>query len=116
MPEKNPPSCPLGYAPVSTHGQTPDAQLDQLRGAGCAKICREKGTGARPDRRELMKPLKALGPGDMVTVTWIDRLARPALDPFAIAKQIVDAGGQFRALAAGLTPGKNAMLERAWPA
>jgi hypothetical protein len=28
-----------------------DAQLDQLRGAGCAKIYREKVTGARADRR-----------------------------------------------------------------
>jgi hypothetical protein len=30
----------------------------------------------RPDRRELLKLLKALAPGDVVTVTRIDRLAR----------------------------------------
>ena len=48
-----PPSRPLGYARVSTYGQTLDAQLDQLRGAGCAKIYREKVTGARTDRRGL---------------------------------------------------------------
>jgi DNA invertase Pin-like site-specific DNA recombinase len=66
---------------------------------GCTKIYREKATGARPDRRELMKLLKALAPGDMVTVMRIDRLARSTFDLFAIVKQIVDAGGQFRSLA-----------------
>src|SRR5258708_37460460 len=89
----------LGYARVSTYGQTLDAQLGQLRAEGCAKIYREKASGARPDRRELLKLLKALAPGDVVTVTRIDRLARSTFDLFAIVKQIVDAGGQFRSLA-----------------
>jgi DNA invertase Pin-like site-specific DNA recombinase len=35
----------VGYARVSTYGQTLDAQLEQLRGAGCTKIYREKGDG-----------------------------------------------------------------------
>ena len=99
MLEKHPPSRPFGYARVSTYGQTLDAQLDQLRGAASAKIYREKATGARTDRRELLKLLKALGPGDVVTVTRIDRLARSTFDLFAIVKQIVDAGAQFRSLA-----------------
>lgn len=99
MPEKSRPSWPLGYARVSTYGQTLDAQLEQLRAAGCAKIYREKATGARPDRRELLKLLKALAPGDVVMVTRIDRLARSTFDLFAIVKQIVDAGAQFRSLA-----------------
>ncbi len=73
--------------------------MTQLREAGCAKIYREKATGARADRRELLKLLKALAPGDVVTVTRIDRLARSTFDLFAIVKQIVDAGGQFRSLA-----------------
>ena len=55
--------------------------------------------GVRPDRRELLKLLKALAPGDVVTVTRIDRLARSTFDLFAILKQIVDTGGQFRSLA-----------------
>ncbi|HEY3848637.1 MAG TPA: recombinase family protein, partial [Acetobacteraceae bacterium] len=90
---------PLGYARVSTYGQTLDAQLEQLRKAGCTKIYREKVTGARPDRRELLKMLKTLAPGDVVTVTRIDRLARSTFDLFAIVKQIVDVKGQFRSLA-----------------
>ena len=89
----------LGYARVSTYGQTLDAQLEQLKAAGCGRVYREKVTGVRADRRELLKMLKALAPGDMVTVTRIDRLARSTFDLFAIVKQIVDAGGQFRSLA-----------------
>jgi DNA invertase Pin-like site-specific DNA recombinase len=89
----------LGYARVSTYGQTLDAQLEQLRAAGCTKIYREKVTGAHSDRRELLKLLKALAPGDVVTVTRIDRLARSTLDLFGIVKDIVDAKGQFRSLA-----------------
>jgi DNA invertase Pin-like site-specific DNA recombinase len=85
----------LGYARVSTYGQTLDAQ-EQLRAQGCAKIFREKVTDARADRRELLKLLRAISPGDVVTVTRIDRLARSTFDLFAIVKQIVDAGGQFR--------------------
>src|ERR1700757_1211830 len=89
----------LGYARASTYGQTLNAQLARLRAEGCTRIYREKMGGVRPDRRELLKLLKALAPGDVVTVTRIDRLARSTFDLFAIVKQIVDAGGQFRSLA-----------------
>jgi DNA invertase Pin-like site-specific DNA recombinase len=56
-------------------------------------------TGAHNDRRELLKMLKGLAPGDVVTVTRIDRPARSTFDLFAIVKQIVDAKAQFRSLA-----------------
>jgi|SRR5271165_2307290 len=99
MTETHPPNRRLGYARVSTYGQTLDAQLDQLRAAGCTKIYREKVTGAHSDRRELLKMLKAIAPGDVVTVTRIDRLARSTFDLFGIVKRIVDAKAQFRSLA-----------------
>jgi DNA invertase Pin-like site-specific DNA recombinase len=99
MTESEPQNRRLGYARVSTYGQTLDAQIAQLRAEGCAKIYREKASGAQADRRELLKLLKELAPGDVVTVTRIDRLARSTFDLFAIVKRIVDAGGQFRSLA-----------------
>jgi hypothetical protein len=90
----------FGYARLSTVGQTRDSQLEQLRAAGCStKIYRKKVTGAHNDLRELLKMLKHLAPGDVVTVTRIDRLARSTFDLFAIVKQIVDAKAQFRSLA-----------------
>jgi len=89
----------LGYARVSSYGQTLDAQVEQLRADGCVEIYYEKVSDVRTDRRELLKLLKALTPGDVVIVTRIDRLARSIFDLFGIVKQIVDAGGQFRSLA-----------------
>jgi DNA invertase Pin-like site-specific DNA recombinase len=99
MTETDPQNRALGYARVSTYRQTLDAQLEQLKAAGCARTYREKATGARMKRRELQRLLKALAPGDVVTVTRIDRLARSTFDLFSIVKRIVDAGGQFRSLA-----------------
>src|SRR5271169_254288 len=84
MTQSKPKTRCLGYARVSAYGQTLDAQLAQLRKEGCAKIYREKASGAQPDRRELLKLLKAVAPGDVVTVTRIDRLARSTFDLFAI--------------------------------
>ena len=48
MTETYPQNRRLGYARVSTYGQTLDSQLDQLRKAGCTSrnIYREKVTGA----------------------------------------------------------------------
>ena len=99
MTEKDPPSRLIGYARVSTYGQTLDAQLGHLKVAGCARIYREKATGARADRKELLKMLRQLAAGDVVVVTRIDRLARSTFDLFAIVKQIADAGARFQSLA-----------------
>jgi DNA invertase Pin-like site-specific DNA recombinase len=88
-----------GYARVSTHGQTLGAQLEQLRSAGCRKVYREKASGARADRRQLQRLVKALARGDTVIVTRIDRLARSTFDLFAIIQRIVDSGAHFRSLA-----------------
>src|SRR5215213_8438893 len=101
MTETDPEKRLIGYARVSTYGQPLDTQLEQLRAAGCSSrnIYREKVTGARADRRELLRMLDRLTPGGVVTVTRIDRLARSTFDLFAIVKRIVDAGAQFRSLA-----------------
>ena len=101
MVETHPEKRLIGYARVSTVGQTLATQLEQLRAAGCSSrnIYREKVTGARADRRELNRMLGKLAPGDVVTVTRIDRLARSTFDLFAIVKRIADAKAQFRSVA-----------------
>jgi len=76
MTETEPQNRRLGYARVSTHGQTLEAQLEQLKADKCARIYREKASGAKADRKELLRMLDRLAPGDVVTVTRIDRLAR----------------------------------------
>jgi DNA invertase Pin-like site-specific DNA recombinase len=99
-PQSTPENRHLGYARVSTVGQTLEAQLDQLRAYGCRQIYREKISGEQAtNRRELQKLLKTLESGDVVVVTRIDRLARSTFDLFAIVKRITEAGAQFRSLA-----------------
>jgi hypothetical protein len=61
------------------------ARLAAAAGTSTAK----KVTGARADRRELQRMLGKLAPGDVVTVTRIDRLARSTFDLFAFVKRIV---------------------------
>src|SRR5689334_18758962 len=98
MTETNPEKRLIGYARISTYRQTLDTRLEQLRAAGCSNrnIYREKVTGARADRRELLRMLDRLEPSDVVMVPRIDRLARSTFDLFGIAKRIVDARAQFR--------------------
>jgi predicted site-specific integrase-resolvase len=88
MAETHPENRLIGYARVSTYGQTLAVQLDQLRAAGCISrnTYREEVTGAHNNRCELLKMLDRLAPGDVVTVTRIDRLARSTFDLFAIVK------------------------------
>jgi hypothetical protein len=63
----------LGYARVSTNGQDLAGQVAALQ-ARCVRIYREKASGAKTDRPELAKLLRALGPGDVPIVTRLDRL------------------------------------------
>lgn len=64
----------VGYARVSTTGQSLDAQIEAL--SGCEKIFREKISGAKDDRPELQALLEFVREGDIVQVTKLDRLAR----------------------------------------
>lgn len=89
----------VGYARVSTTGQTLDAQLAQLKAEGCRVVFKDTASGARADRKELQKMLGALRAGDVVTVTRIDRLARSTFDLFALVKRISDAKAHFRSVA-----------------
>lgn len=70
----------IGYARVSTDGQSLESQLEQLTNAGCSKIFSEKISGARSDRAELAKTIARLEAGDILIVTRLDRLARSTRD------------------------------------
>src|SRR5262249_57553800 len=65
-----------GYARVSTRDQDLAAQDAELMATGCAKVFKEKVSGAKTDRPELAKAIGRLEPGDVLVVTRLDRLGR----------------------------------------
>jgi DNA invertase Pin-like site-specific DNA recombinase len=87
-----------GYARVSTHGQDLSLQETELIAAGCAKVYREKVSGARSHRVELSKLIRRLEPGDILVVTRLDRLARSTRDLLNIIDVIDKRGAGFRSL------------------
>ena len=88
----------IGYARVSTHGQTLAAQTEALHGAGCARIFAEKISGAYTDRPQLAKALAALGEGDTLVVCKLDRLARSTRDLLNTLATISERGASFKSL------------------
>ncbi len=89
----------LGYARVSTDDQELINQRNELQAAGCSRGYAEKITGAQRKRSELDRLLDHLRPGDVVTVTRLDRLARSTRDLLDIAERIQEAGAGLRSLA-----------------
>jgi DNA invertase Pin-like site-specific DNA recombinase len=89
----------IGYARVSTDGQTLDAQLASLKAAGAEQIFSEKISGAITDRKALSKALAGLGEGDVLLVTRLDRLARSTRDLLNVLDSVSRAGAKFRSLA-----------------
>ena len=87
-----------GYARVSTDGQSVDAQVRQLTKAGCGKVFQEVASGAKTDRAQLRRLLDALAPGDVVTVTRLDRLARSTRDLLNTQATITGKKAGFRSL------------------
>jgi len=69
----------VGYARVSSVGQSLDVQLEKLK--GCDKVFKEKRSGVDTGRPALKQCLEFLRDGDTLLVTKIDRLARSTSDP-----------------------------------
>jgi DNA invertase Pin-like site-specific DNA recombinase len=88
----------IGYARVSTDGQTLQAQTEALHAAGCTKIYSEKISGAYSDRPQLAKAIAALGEGDTLVVCKLDRLARSTRDLLNTLDTIGKAGATFKSL------------------
>src|SRR6266478_6838038 len=88
----------FGYARVSTADQHLTGQIEALKAAGATTIYREKVSGVRADRPQLAKLMAALKPGDIVTVTKLDRLGRSTRELLELIERIGKAGAAFRSL------------------
>lgn len=76
----------VGYARVSSVGQSFDVQLDKLK--HCDKIFQEKKSGTSNKRPRLSDCLEYVREGDTLVVTRLDRLARSTLHLCQIAETL----------------------------
>jgi len=88
----------VGYARVSTNGQTLDAQIEALKAAGATTIFKETASGARTDRAQLAKAIGSLKAGDTLVVTRLDRLARSTRDLLNTLDAVAKKGAAFKSL------------------
>lgn len=88
----------VGYARVSTDGQSLVAQVAALESAGAHRLFQEKVSGARSNRGQLTRAVNVLDPGDVLLVTRLDRLARSTRDLLNILDGIAGRGAGFRSL------------------
>lgn len=92
----------IGYARVSSTGQSLAVQQEQLTGAGCEKVFAEKRSGTTTtDRAALAEAIDFARKGDTIMVTRLDRLARSSADLFGIIGQLNANGVGFRCLQQG---------------
>ena len=86
----------IGYARVSSVGQSLDVQLDKLQ--PCNKIFQEKISGTNANRPQLQRCLEYIREGDTLVVTRLDRLARSTAHLCKIAELLQDKGVSLKVL------------------
>ena len=92
----------VGYARVSSSGQSLDIQMEQLREAGAQKVFSEKRSGtSRNGREALDAALEWVREGDVFVVTRLDRLARSMSDLRTVVDKLTAKGVGFRVLQQG---------------
>ena len=79
----------VGYARVSSLGQSLDTQIEKLTAFGCEKVFQEKRSGATRQKREAVNAaLEFCREGDVLVITKLDRLARSMFDLQEIAQTL----------------------------
>ncbi len=84
----------VGYARVSSVGQSLEVQLDKLK--HCKKIFQEKKSAAAGKRPQLESCLEYVREDDTLVVTRLDRLARSTLHLCQIADELKRKGVELR--------------------
>lgn len=92
----------VGYARVSSVGQSLDIQLSLLGKEGCDKVFSEKLSGTSTiSRQALADAIEFVREGDLLITTRLDRLARSIFDLRKIVDQLADKKVEFRCLQQG---------------
>jgi len=93
----------VGYARVSSIGQSLEIQLEQLAKEGCEKVFAEKRSGRSAEgRQELAHALDYVREGDVLVCTRLDRLARSLTDLHQIVSRLNIKGVGLRVIQQGV--------------
>jgi DNA invertase Pin-like site-specific DNA recombinase len=76
----------IGYARVSSYGQSLEVQLEKLN--YCDKVFQEKQSARTDDREQLQLCLDYVRDGDSLVITKLDRLARSTRDLLNIMNRL----------------------------
>jgi DNA invertase Pin-like site-specific DNA recombinase len=82
----------VGYARVSSTGQSLEVQLEKLNQAKCDRIYKEKHSGRTAERPEFKSCISYLREDDTLVITKLDRLARSVVHLAQLAKQFEKEG------------------------
>lgn len=82
----------VGYARVSSTGQSLEVQLEKLNQVSCDRIYQEKRSGRTADRPEFQSCMNYLREGDTLIITRLDRLARSVVHLAQLAKRFQSEG------------------------
>ena len=83
----------VGYARVSTKGQTSENQISEMAETGCELFFEEKTSGAKKRRPALEAVLEQIRADDIVGVTSLDRLTRSTPELLRIAEVFIKRTG-----------------------
>lgn len=86
----------VGYARVSSVGQSLEVQLEKLK--HCGKLFKEKQSGIDGKRSKLKDCLEYVKKGDVLVITRLDRLAQSTLHLCKIACELERKGVQLQVL------------------
>jgi DNA invertase Pin-like site-specific DNA recombinase len=89
-----------GYVRVALHGEDASDQIARLCAAGVEpdRVSVDRSSGTRGARPELEQVLAGLGPGDVLVVTALDRLASSVLHLVTIGVRLRSAGAHLWSL------------------
>lgn len=89
----------IGYARVSSQGQSLDRQIGALNAAKADKIFREVASGKTvKGRPKLERAIDALGAGDVLVIAEWDRATRSMMDGIGIIQRVADRSATVKVL------------------
>lgn len=88
----------VGYARVSSSSQNLDAQIDNLKKAGCERIFTDKISGTEKEREGWKELITYIRTGDMLVITELSRMSRSLPHLLEIVEILKKRKVQFKSL------------------